>query len=65
MSRKKRRMRAQQILMSIIGVLIMIILVNLSLLANLPIQSQMLVKGIVVVGAVWINSKKIQVKAQT
>ena len=47
---------------TIVGVMIMIILVNLSLLANLPIQSQMLVKGIVVIGAVWINSKKIQWK---
>ncbi len=49
---------------TIVGAMIMIILVNLSLLANLPIQSQMLVKGVVVIGAVWINSKKIQWKTQ-
>lgn len=49
---------------TIIGVLIMVILVNLSLLANLPIQSQMLVKGLVVIGAVWMNNKKIQAKAE-
>ncbi len=49
---------------TVMGVLIMIILVNLSLLANLPIQSQMLVKGVVVVGAVWINNKRIQWKTQ-
>jgi ribose/xylose/arabinose/galactoside ABC-type transport system permease subunit len=49
---------------TIVGAMIMIILVNLSLLANLPIQSQMLVKGVVVIGAVWINSKKIQWKTE-
>ena len=50
---------------TIIGVLIMVILVNLSLLANLPIQSQMLVKGLVVIGAVWINNRRLQSKSQT
>ena len=49
---------------TIIGVLIMVILVNLSLLANLPIQSQMLVKGLVVIGAVWMNNKRVQAKAE-
>jgi ribose/xylose/arabinose/galactoside ABC-type transport system permease subunit len=47
---------------TILGALIMVVLVNLSLLANLPVQSQMLVKGLVVIGAVWISNKKIQSK---
>lgn len=50
---------------TIIGVIIMIVLVNLSLLANLPIQSQMLVKGLVVIAAVWINSRRLRWKSQT
>jgi len=47
---------------TIIGALIMVIFVNLSLLANLPIQSQMLVKGVVVIGAVWMNNRRFQRK---
>jgi ribose transport system permease protein len=47
---------------TIIGALIMVIFVNLSLLANLPIQSQMLVKGVVIIGAVWMNNRKLQRK---
>jgi ribose/xylose/arabinose/galactoside ABC-type transport system permease subunit len=50
---------------TIIGVIVMIVLVNLSLLANLPIQSQMLVKGVVVIAAVWINSRRLRWKSQT
>jgi hypothetical protein len=41
------------------------VLINLSLLANLPIQSQMLVKGVVVIAAVWINSRRLRWKTQT
>lgn len=50
---------------TIIGVIVMIVLINLSLLANLPIQSQMLVKGVVVIAAVWINSRRLRWKTQT
>ena len=50
---------------TIIGVIVMIVLLNLSLLANLPIQSQMLVKGAVVIAAVWINSRRLRWKSQT
>jgi ribose/xylose/arabinose/galactoside ABC-type transport system permease subunit len=49
---------------TIIGVIVMIVLVNLSLLANLPIQSQMLVKGVVVIAAVWINSRRLRWKSR-
>ena len=50
---------------TVLGVIIMVILVNLSLLAQLPIQSQMFVKGLVAIGAVWMNGTKIQRKSQT
>lgn len=50
---------------TVLGGVIMVILLNLSLLAQLPIQSQMFVKGLVVIGAVWMNSRKLQRKSQT
>ncbi len=43
---------------TIIGVIIMVILVNLLLLANMPVQSQMLAKGLVLLAAVWINNRR-------
>lgn len=43
---------------TLMGVFILITLTNLSLLANLPIESQMLVKGIIIVAAVWVSNRK-------
>lgn len=43
---------------TIIDVFIIIIVTNLTLLAHFPIQSQMLIKGILIIVALWINNKK-------
>jgi len=43
---------------TIIGVFIMMIVTNLTLLAHFPIQSQMLIKGILIILALWINNRK-------
>jgi len=43
---------------TIIGTIIMLIVTNLSVLAHFPIQSQMLMKGILIIIALWLNGKK-------
>ncbi len=43
---------------TIIGAIIMLIVTNLSVLAHFPIQSQMLMKGILIIIALWLNGKK-------
>lgn len=40
------------------GVIIMLIITNLSLLARFPIQSQMLIKGVLIIFALWFNGRK-------
>ncbi len=43
---------------TVIGTIIMLIVTNLSVLAHFPIQSQMLMKGILIIIALWLNGKK-------
>ncbi len=43
---------------TITGTIIMLIVTNLSVLAHFPIQSQMLMKGILIIIALWLNGKK-------
>jgi ribose/xylose/arabinose/galactoside ABC-type transport system permease subunit len=42
---------------TIIGSVIILVLTNLSLLMGFPIQSQMVIKGLVIVLALWLNSR--------
>ncbi len=42
---------------TIIGAVIILVLTNLSLLMGFPIQSQMVIKGLVIVLALWLNSR--------
>jgi ribose/xylose/arabinose/galactoside ABC-type transport system permease subunit len=41
---------------TIIGAIIILVLTNLSLLMGFPIQSQMVIKGLVIVVALWLNT---------
>lgn len=43
---------------TIIGVFIMLMITNLSLLVHFPVQSQMLIKGVLIIFALWMNSEK-------
>ena len=43
---------------TIIGVCIMLMVTNLSLLVHFPVQSQMLLKGGLIVFALWLNGAK-------
>jgi ribose/xylose/arabinose/galactoside ABC-type transport system permease subunit len=43
---------------TVIGTLIMLIVTNLTVLAQFPIQSQMLIQGLLIVIALWFNKKK-------
>jgi len=43
---------------TVIGTLIMLIVTNLTVLAHFPIQSQMLVQGLLIVIALWFNKKR-------
>jgi ribose/xylose/arabinose/galactoside ABC-type transport system permease subunit len=42
----------------IIGVLLMLLVTNLSLLIQVPIQSQYLIIGLLIIFALWINARK-------
>ncbi len=43
---------------TIIGAVIILVLTNLSLLVGFPIQSQMVIKGLVIVLALWLNTRQ-------
>ncbi len=43
---------------TILGVFIMLIITNLLLLVHFPIQSQMLIKGLLIIFALWMNGRK-------
>jgi ribose/xylose/arabinose/galactoside ABC-type transport system permease subunit len=43
---------------TIIGAVIILVLTNLSLLMGFPIQSQMVIKGLVIVLALWLNTRR-------
>ncbi|WP_455383635.1 ABC transporter permease [Salinispira pacifica] len=43
---------------TVIGAVILLVLTNLSLLMHFPIQSQMLIKGSVIVFALWLNARR-------
>jgi ribose/xylose/arabinose/galactoside ABC-type transport system permease subunit len=43
---------------TIIGAVIILVLTNLSLLVGFPIQSQMVIKGLVIVLALWLNTRR-------
>ena len=43
---------------TVIGVFIMLIITNLSLLVHFPIQSQMMIKGVLIIFALWMSSRK-------
>ena len=43
---------------TIIGVCIMLIITNLALLAHFPIQSQMFMKGVLIIVALFLNGRK-------
>jgi len=43
---------------TIIGVFIMLIITNLSLLVHFPIQSQMMIKGVLIIFALWLSGRK-------
>ena len=42
----------------VIGVLLMLLVTNLSLLIQVPIQSQYLIIGLLIIFALWINERK-------
>ena len=43
---------------TIIGAVIILVITNLSLLMGFPIQSQMVIKGLVIVLALWLNTRR-------
>jgi ribose/xylose/arabinose/galactoside ABC-type transport system permease subunit len=43
---------------TIIGAVIILVLTNLSLLMGFPIQSQMVIKGLIIVAALWLNTRR-------
>jgi ribose/xylose/arabinose/galactoside ABC-type transport system permease subunit len=43
---------------TVLGAVIILVLTNLSLLVGFPIQSQMVIKGAVIVLALWINARR-------
>jgi ribose/xylose/arabinose/galactoside ABC-type transport system permease subunit len=43
---------------TVLGAVIILVLTNLSLLMGFPIQSQMVIKGAVIVLALWINARR-------
>ena len=43
---------------TILGAVIILVLTNLSLLMGFPIQSQMVIKGLVIVLALWLNARR-------
>lgn len=43
---------------TIIGAVIILVITNLSLLLGFPIQSQMVIKGLVIVLALWLNNRR-------
>ena len=47
---------------TVLGAVIILVLTNLSLLMGFPIQSQMVIKGAVIVLALWINAQRGEVK---
>lgn len=46
------------VLGAIVGTLIMVVILNLSLLANLPLEAQYIIKFLVLVTAVWLNGRR-------
>lgn len=51
------------VLGTVIGSVIVLVLTNLSLLMGFPIQSQMVIKGVVIVLALWLNGRGAPAKA--
>lgn len=43
---------------TLLGAVMMLVVTNIAVLARFPIQSQMLMKGLLIVAALWINSRK-------
>lgn len=43
---------------TVIGVFIMLIITNISLLVHFPIQSQMMIKGVLIIFALWMGARK-------
>ncbi|MBN1834533.1 MAG: ABC transporter permease [Spirochaetales bacterium] len=43
---------------TVIGAVILLVLTNLSLLMGFPIQSQMMIKGFVIILALWLNAQR-------
>jgi ribose/xylose/arabinose/galactoside ABC-type transport system permease subunit len=45
---------------TVVGAVIILVLTNLSLLMGFPIQSQMVIKGLVIVLALWLNARRVK-----
>ena len=43
---------------TLLGAIMMLVVTNIAVLARFPIQSQMLMKGLLIVAALWIDSRK-------
>jgi ribose/xylose/arabinose/galactoside ABC-type transport system permease subunit len=43
---------------TVVGAVIILVLTNLSLLMGFPIQSQMVIKGLLIVLALWLNIRR-------